>query len=237
MHKKQWIITAVIVAVVAAAIYGGTLIYAKVNNDAAPEQLALSSQSSAPTTTLSATDSQGASQAPASSPSLAGDWKIATNSVAGYRVKEVLNGQDVTVVGRTNKVTGTATTNASLLTAASITVDMTTLATDNSSRDGQFLSILKTSEFPQATFTLSNSVDISSVNSGIATVKAAGKLSIAGVTKDVTIELKAQKNDAGVQVSGSLPITFADYGISAPNLGFVKVEDAGSIEMLLQLSK
>jgi hypothetical protein len=38
-----------------------------------------------------------------------------------------------------------------------------------------------------------------------------------------------------VQVIGSVPVTFADFGVEAPSLGFVTVEDEGSIEFSLQL--
>lgn len=238
MHKKYWVIAALTVVVLAIAVYIGTVVYAKANNDAAPEQLALSTAT--PTTATAPPPPAAPSGSPAAaspSASLEGDWKLATSSVAGYRVKEVLNGQDVTVVGRTGKVSGSASVAGTSLTKAIVTVDMTTLATDNGSRDSQFQGILKTSQFPTSTFTLTKPVDLTAINSGIATVQAEGQLSIAGVTKSVTLQLKAQKNSDGVQVNGTLPITFADYDVTAPNLGFVKVEDAGSIEMLLQLSK
>lgn len=38
-----------------------------------------------------------------------------------------------------------------------------------------------------------------------------------------------------MQVIGSIPITFADFDVEAPSLGFVTVEDEGSIEFSLQL--
>ncbi|WP_093182258.1 YceI family protein [Sanguibacter gelidistatuariae] len=69
-------------------------------------------------------------------------------SQAGYRVAEVLYGQDVTVVGRTDDVTGTVTVEQGRLTAASVTVDMTTVTTDSSDRDDHFLSFLRTGQFP-----------------------------------------------------------------------------------------
>ncbi len=44
-------------------------------------------------------------------------------------------------------------------------------------------------------------------------------------------------NGDGGQLSGSIPITFADYGVTAPSLGFVTVEKTGSVEFLLNLEK
>ena len=40
----------------------------------------------------------------------------------------------------------------------------------------------------------------------------------------MTVELEAVLNDGSGQVAGSIPITFADFGVEAPNLGFVSVE-------------
>ena len=47
-----------------------------------------------------------------------------------------------------------------------------------------------------------------------------------------------RRPDAGrcVDASGSIPLTFADFGIEAPDLGFVSVEDQGSVEFLLHLT-
>ena len=39
----------------------------------------------------------------------------------------------------------------------------------------------------------------------------------------------------GVQVVGSVPITFSDFDVEAPSLGFVTVDDAGSVEFGLDL--
>jgi hypothetical protein len=38
-------------------------------------------------------------------PPLAGTWRVATGSIVGYRVKEVLFGQDNIAVGRTGSIT------------------------------------------------------------------------------------------------------------------------------------
>ena len=227
--QKKWIIALAVVVVAVLAIVGGTALYARIENNRAPDELALSTPSA------SATDSTPAG--PVALDSLAGTWTVSDGSQAGYRVDEVLNGQDVTVVGRTTDVTGTVTVTGSELSAADVTVSMTSVTTDNSSRDRQFLDILSTSEHPTATFVLTSPVDIAAIADGVADVEAAGDLTVAGVTRPVTVTLGAQTTATGVEVSGSIPVTFADFGIDAPNLGFVKVEDTGTIEMLLQLTR
>lgn len=228
--QKKWIIALVVVVVAVLAVVGGTALYATIENDRAPDELALTS----PTATASSTSTPAG---PVDLTSLAGTWTISDGSQAGYRVDEVLNGQDVTVVGRTSDVTGSVTVTGSELTAADVTVSMPSVTTDNSSRDRQFLDILSTSEHPTSTFALTSPVDISAIAGGVASVEATGDLTVAGVTRPVTVQFDAQTTADGVEVSGSIPVTFADFDVDAPNLGFVKVEDAGTIEMLLQLTR
>ncbi|KQT96801.1 YceI family protein [Sanguibacter sp. Leaf3] len=225
--KHKLVIAVVALLALAGIAVGGSALYAKIENDKAPDALALST----PTATT-----DGASPG-LTEQDLAGTWTVSDGSQAGYRVAEVLNGQDVTVVGRTSDVEGTVTIDGTSLSAADVTVSMTTITTDNSNRDGQFLDILKTSEFPTATFTLTEPVDVSGVTEGTTSVQAKGELTVAGVSAPVVVALDAQTTATGVEVSGSIPVTFSDFGVDAPDLGFVKVEDTGTVEMLLTLAK
>ena len=167
---------------------------------------------------------------------LSGDWAIGTGSTAGYRVDEVLNGTDVTVVGTTEDVTGTITVDGSTLSAATVTVDVASIATDQPPRDSYFRDeAMQVSQFPDATFTLTQPIDAAVPASGeVATVDATGELTMHGVTQTVTVPLQAALSGDGVQVSGSIPVTFSDYGVEAPDLGFVSVEDQGTVEFLVK---
>ncbi len=63
---------------------------------------------------------------------------------------------------------------------------------------------------------------------------ANGQLTLHGVTKDVQVPLKAKLSGDVIAVTGSLPIVFADYGISAPNsFAVVSIEDHGIMELQL----
>jgi polyisoprenoid-binding protein YceI len=167
---------------------------------------------------------------------LTGDWAIGTGSTAGYRVDEVLNGTDVTVVGTTEDVTGTITVDGSTLSAATVTVDVASIATDQPPRDSYFRDeAMQVSQYPDATFTLTQPIDAAVPASGeVATVDATGELTMHGVTQTVTVPLQAALSGDGVQVSGSIPVTFSDYGVEAPSLGFVSVEDQGTVEFLVK---
>lgn len=169
---------------------------------------------------------------------LAGSWAVADDSEAGYRVDEVLNGTDVTVTGRTSDVSGTFTIADSGLTleAAELTVDVASITTDSDQRDSYFRDqALNASEYPTATFTLTKPVTLESApNSGdVVQAEATGELTIAGVTQSVTAIVEVQSDGTTAAIAGSIPITFADFGVEAPNLGFVSVEPTGFVEFQL----
>ena len=213
------VIAAVVVIGVVAAIVGTNLYTSSENAKA------------------SAAPSVAASRAPSTidDSDLSGEWTVGGDSEAGYRVHEVLNGSDVTVTGRTDSVTGSATVDGTSITKATVTVQVADIATDSDQRDSYFRdSAMDTSAFPTATFELAEPIaDAVPSGSGTTKVEASGSLTLHGVTKAVTATLEVGLNGDGVDISGSIPITFSDYDVQAPSLGFVKVDDAGAVEFLV----
>ena len=187
----------------------------------------------------------GAAVAPPAS--LDGSWQVNaslgsmgdfTSSWLGYRVQEQFVGVGGhTAVGRTPKVTGSLTLSGSTVTAASITADLTALVSDAPQRDGELGgSGIQTDTYPTATFTLTAPIALGSLPSDGQTVSATaiGDLTLHGVTRSVRVSLQAQRQGGIIAVSGSLPIVFADYGFTGPNvLGFVTVNDHGTMELHL----
>ena len=172
--------------------------------------------------------------------SVAGSWQVAQGSVAGYRVKEVLNGQSNTAVGRTTAVTGGFTATPTQVTTATITVDLTKVASDQTMRDGQFEGrIMQTSLYPTAKFTVTTPIALTELATaaGTRTLDVHGTLALHGKTKDVAVSLTVVRSGATLTVSGQVPVLFADYGIDNPSFGFVQTEDHGTIEVLLHLTK
>ncbi|GAA2235048.1 hypothetical protein GCM10010413_38340 [Promicromonospora sukumoe] len=211
---------AVVVIGGAAAIFGPGL-YADYANEAAADAPSLAS-SAAPLPDADAA---------------AGTWTVSDGSFAGYRLDEVLQGEDVTVTGRTEDVTGSVTVADGAITAADVEVQMATVATDEGNRDAYFRdNALQVDQFPTATFVLT---DPAPIEEGATSVALTGELTVHGVTQPATFDAEvagdATTGDP-VQVVGSVPITFADFDVEAPDLGFVTVEDEGSIEFSLQLA-
>jgi polyisoprenoid-binding protein YceI len=171
---------------------------------------------------------------------LSGEWVVAQGSEAGYRVNEVLNGVDVTVTGRTSQVVGTVTVNGLSLESAEFTVDVASIATDSSNRDDYFRgSAMRVDEHPTATFRLTDPVTASALPSSGETVEQqlTGELTLAGVTRTVTFTAQTRTDGATAEIAGQIPVTFADFGVTAPNLGFVSVEDSGFVEFQLVLER
>ncbi len=177
---------------------------------------------------------------PLTAESLSGTWSVVDGSEAGYRVDEVLNGVDVTVTGRGGGITGSLTMDGTELSAAQFTVDVASIRTDNANRDAYFRdNALHASEFPSAMFELSEPVALPGPPVAGDTVKqeVTGELTLAGVTRPVTFTVSARTDGSTIEIAAQIPITFADFGVHAPSLGFVKVEDSGFVELQLVLQR
>ena len=160
---------------------------------------------------------------------------------AGFRVDEELASIGATTaVGRTTGVDGTLSIDGTSVTAVDITVDMTSLETDDSRRDGRMRSALATDEFPTATFSLTEPIDLGALpeDGETISVTATGDMTIKGVTNDVDVSLDARLVDGTLVVVGSSPVVFADYGVETPTAAIVvSLEDEGTIEFQLFFQK
>ena len=220
------------VAAVALAITLGVAlpyIYINVIQGDTPDRLAV-------VTARAATDTTSGS----AGASLDGTWNVDSGSQAGYRVKEVLFGQSTEAVGRTTAVTGQVTVSGRQVESGSFTVDLTKVTSDEDRRDSQFQGrIMDTAASPTATFKLLQPITLEEVPADGETVTATaqGELTLHGTTKQVTVEVTAQRNSDAFEVSGSIPVTFADYDIPNPSFGAVTTEDNGEIEFLLTFAR
>lgn len=233
-RRRRLLWVGVCAAVAAVAGYVGVpWVYINWIKDPAPPPLSLDS--------LDSPDSPGSPEtAGASTPGDAANrtWNVVAPSVAGYRVREVLNGQRTEAVGRTQAVEGTVTIEGTTVTAAEISVDLESVTSDSDRRDAQFRGrIMDTAEFPVATFVLDGPVTLAALPGADPTSTAvAGTLSLRGVERPVTIEVTARAEGSDVLVQGSVEIVFADFGIADPSFGPVRTEDRGLMEFALRLS-
>src|SRR5258708_19574016 len=108
---------------------------------------------------------------------------------------------------------------------------------DVSQRDGIVTRQLETQQFPNATFPAAARTVPASVTSSPVDVTLPGKLTIHGVTKDVTATAHAQVVGDKIEIAGTLVINMADYGVSPPRAPFVTVDPTATIEFDVFLSK
>ena len=221
------------VIVIALGVVGGPWVYINLIKDDAPDALTLEASS---TTVAVATE---ITEAPSTS-DVEGEWVATSESVVGYRVKEILFGQSTEGVGRTNAVTGSLVIADSTVNSATFSVDMGTLTSDSDRRDRQVSGrILDVASFPTATFELTEPIVLTpaALDGAELSVTSAGTLTLRGVTKQVSIPLVAKLVDGKVSVNGSLEIVFAEWSIPDPSISAIVVEDRGLLEFLIVFSR
>ena len=227
--RRRWgRIVLVAVPVLALLLVGGPFLYTRVI--AADPEPALSLDAGTAPPPGAAPGAEG----------LDGTWTVATGSQAGYRVDEVLVGQSVTAVGRTDQVTGTVTLTGTTVRAARFEVDMASVTSDERIRDDAFRGrIMDVATHPNATFELRRPIALGTVPAvgERRTITAAGTLTLRGTSRDVTVELDTRRSAEAVTVAGSIPVRFADYGIPDPSIGPIRTEDNGVLEFRLELRR
>jgi polyisoprenoid-binding protein YceI len=224
----------------AILIVGGTWLYIHVIEGPAPAPLSLKSAASSPAASAAGASSTS-SAGTAATGTVAGTWRVASGSTVGYRVNEVLAGQNNVAVGRSSDISGSMTIHGATVSAASFTVQMATIKSDQSERDVQFNNrIMETSTYPTGTLTLTSPIALGTppADGVIRTYHATARLTLHGHTRSVTFTLQAERTTAGVEVSGSIPILFADWGIANPSFGsFVTTQNHGELEFLVKFTR
>jgi polyisoprenoid-binding protein YceI len=231
--RRRLVVAAAVLAVALAV--GGPFVYINYLKSDAPERLEVATGQAAAASTAAAVDGTGDAGG-----SLDGAWTAGSGSVAGYRVKEVLLGQNTEAVGRTSAVSGKLTVSGSQVASAAFSVDLTQVTSDEQRRDAQFQGrIMDTASYPTASFELTEPIELDALTAEGATssAKASGRLTVHGTTRAVTVQVSVQRSGDSFKVSGSIPVTFADYGITNPSFGPVTTEDHGEIEFLLALTR
>jgi polyisoprenoid-binding protein YceI len=227
-HWLRWLIGGIVV--LAALAVAGPFLYIHFFNGSTPAAL-----------TLSPSGDSASADSFASSSAMAGSWTVGSGSVVGYRVNEVLLGQNATAVGRSTSVTGHLTVAGSTAAAANFSVTMDTIRSDKSQRDDRFNGpIMDVAKYPTGTFALTSPVDLAPLPAAgtVKTYTAHGKLTLHGTTRAVTVTLTAERTASGIKVAGQIPVLFSDYNIQNPSFaGFVTTQDHGLLEFLLVFTR
>jgi polyisoprenoid-binding protein YceI len=222
----KWVIRgAIAVVVLAVLVEGATFAYIHFIEGPAPKSLSL------PATT-STVPAHGA---PVAFPT--GSWDVTSASTVGYRVHEVLFGQDNVAVGRTHSIKGSIALAGTAVNAASFTVQMSTVHSDQSERDTQFDGrIMDVAEFPTSRFTLTSPIALGHHAAGTTiTATATGDLTLRGQTHAVTLGVSARYSASSIDINGDIGVTFATWGIPNPGFAGITTDNHGTLEFLLVL--
>jgi polyisoprenoid-binding protein YceI len=182
----------------------------------------------------------GAAQAPAPAPNT---WNIDTNhSTAGFVVRHMMV---TNVRGSFGKTTGTVTYDGKDVSsvAADVTIDTTTITTNNEKRDAHLKSpdFFDVATFPTITFK-SKRVE----KGGAGRFKLIGDLTIHGVTKEVTLDVEGPSQAIVAQgatrigASATTTLNRQDFGVKwSRNIdgGGVVVGDEVKVMLELELVK
>lgn len=238
--RMIYAIGAALVVIIGAALWWFVL------RDDSPAAFDIDSAAGGVTTTSDPVDEGTAAPEPLDSAD--GTWVVdpaaggdVGGTSAGFRIDEELSTVgSTTAVGRTTQVEAEVVIAGDMVTDVEVVVDMGSLATDEPRRDNRMRDALATSEFPTATFVLTEPIVLTStpLDGETISVAATGDMTIKGVTNPVTVDLDARVVDRTLVVVGSMPVVLADYGVEAPSAPIVlSVADQGTIEFQLFLTK
>ena len=182
-----------------------------------------------------------------SSTRFAGRWTIAAGSVAGYRVREKLGflPAEDDAVGRTSAITGAVTVSEAghvvTVRAASFTVDVIDLKSDEAMRDQHIRTIgIQSATYPTATFVLSTPLTLpaSAVSGDVVHTLVTGVFDIHGTSRRETVPLEMRLSNSEIEAVGSLTFPWSAFNMTAPSVGgFVSVTNRATMEFDLRLKR
>jgi polyisoprenoid-binding protein YceI len=230
--KRGWLTAAAAVLVLALA--GGGYLLLTRNSDA-PAPAALDAATATTATTV------GDAAQPAATGTPDGAWQVRDDgsSFVGYRVRERLANLPSTseAVGRSTQVTGTMQVAGDQVEAVRVEADLRGLQSDEGRRDNAIRQRgLESERFPTAVFELAEPVrlDQEPVSGRQVNGQGKGRLTVHGVTREVTADLQGRWDGSAIQVAGSIPVRLTDFQIQPPTFGPVlSIEDGLTVEFRL----
>lgn len=174
-----------------------------------------------------------------------GTWNVIpgntpNHSSAGFTFAEILPGEEKITSGSTTDVSGSLEVSNDTLNSGLITVDMTHITTDQEKRDINVrMKLLYTDEFPTATFSITDPVDLSSIpeDGSISQIVIPGELTVHGITKEVSPTFDVLRTGERVIVASDIAINRLDYDVETPDFVAAKIDENGEINVRLTLEK
>jgi polyisoprenoid-binding protein YceI len=115
--------------------------------------------------------------------------------------------------------------NHPVLTQVNVTVDLTSLTTDNPLRDQHVQEYLDTSQFPSAQYSSTNVSGLPASYTSESTIsfQMTGNLKLHGVTNRETFTVQGKLDGTTISGTASTTIFMTDFGITPPNLANIGI--------------
>ena len=196
----------------------------------------------APATTVAATPRT--TTTPTATVAAGSSWTVGSASKATVSVREQLVGRsapnDAILVATGGTGSFELTADGTFTPASKITFDLTTLTSDSRDRDNFVKgTTINTRQFPNAELVPTKTVGLALPlpASGTFTFALTGRMTIHGVTKDVTFDVQAKRDGASLTATATAAPswTFGDFGMSVPVLPFRVVSVVDELRIVVDL--
>ncbi len=120
-----------------------------------------------------------------------------------------------------------------------VTVDVSSINSDNDAMNQNTFEALKGDEFPQIIFTLSDDVTIFNQTSDLFMAVCQGDITVAGVSQTISFQAQGRWKGADkMQLKGSREFNMLNFGVDPPTflLGANKTGDTVTIDLTLTLA-
>lgn len=207
-----------------ALIVVGTLIYVHVS--AVPAMLTLPKGSGS------------AIEASSSEATAEGVWNVGPGSIVGWRVPQIIIGQQLPVVIRTSRVWGSITVAQGSVSLGSFTVDMAALTSSLSQTTRR--TVFDVSTYPTATLVLTSPIELRGIpaDGAVEHFPAEGMLTLHGVRHPVRFTASAERVGDNIDVLTDISFPYGDWGISAQGVPVLaELQSPATIEVLLRLTQ
>lgn len=156
---------------------------------------------------------------------------VPAQTIASYSVYEDLifqNKPNNDAIGKTNTVSGSfqiSTSPSPIVTGMTIKVDLRTLQSDSSMRDGHVQNALDTTDYPYATFVSVNTQGLptSYANGQVLSFKLLGNLTMHGKTNGETFAVQGKVVGNTITGTATTTVYMTDFGIQPPTLANIVI--------------
>lgn len=154
---------------------------------------------------------------------------LTQESVAEFRLNEVLRGTPTLVIGTTNAVSGNVnvTLSPAQIVLGDIRINARTFKTDSEQRNGAIVRMIFQSDKPENEYIVFKNISFTGLPAEIIpgtpfTFTASGDLTISGQTRKTVFTGQGSiKSDNSFVGNATSTVTYGNWGISVPNLPFL----------------